>query len=245
MGSGGRGTEGRSAVVREVTEEFAEAAEACVDEESDIGDGEAGGVCDFAVAEVVLEFEPEAFRLIAGEFLEELENGGGVVVGGGGFSGLEGFRGDAGEVLRVRADEAAVAAEPVDGAVAADGEEPCFEARAVESGGICVGAEAEKGILNDIACGVVVAGDAGGVAGEGGAELVDGPEDEFPWDGLGRLGRVHVGRGRPLGRGNVGLGRFPGKKILAGRVGRAVAWRHWMRRAADLRRGGASLRVEP
>jgi hypothetical protein len=58
------------------------------------------------------------------------------------------------------------------------------------------------------------------------------------------LGRVHVGRGRPLGRGNVGLGRFPGKKILPGWSG-VRWWRHWMRRAADLRRGGASLRVEP
>ncbi len=56
MGSVGRGTEGWSAVVRGMAEEFAEAPQAGVDEEADIGDREARGVCDFAVAEVVLEF---------------------------------------------------------------------------------------------------------------------------------------------------------------------------------------------
>lgn len=191
MGSGRCGTEGRSALVREAAEEFTEAAQASMDEKSDIGDREAGGGGDFAVAEVVLEFEPEAFRLIAGEFLEELKDGGGVVVGGGGFSGLGGFCGDTGEVIRVGADESAVAAEPVDGAMAADGEEPGLQARAVQCGGIWVDAEAEEGILDDIAGRFVVACDAGGVAGECGAELVDGPEHEFPGNGLGRLGRIH------------------------------------------------------
>lgn len=208
MGSVGRGAEGRLAVVRKVAEAFAEAAKACVDEESDIGDREAGGGGDFAVAEIVLEFEPEAFRLIGGKFLEELENGVGFVVGGGGFGWLGGFCGDAREIVRVCADESAVLAEPVDGAVAADGEEPCFEAWAVECGGICVGAEAEEGILNDIAGGVVVAGDAGGVAGESGAELVDGPEHEFPWDGLGRLERVHGEEEGRLVEGTWGWGGF-------------------------------------
>lgn len=234
MGSVGRGTEGWFAVIRGMAEEFAEAPQASVDEEADIGDREARGGCDFAVAEVVLEFEPEAFRLIAGEFLEELENGGGVVVSGGGFSGLWSVRGDAGEVVRVRADESAVAAEPVDGAVAADGEEPCFEAWAVQCGGICVGAEAEEGILNDIAGGVVVVGDAGGVAGEGGAELVDCPEHEFPWDSLGRLGGVHEEKEDRSVAGTWGWGGF-----LERRFWRAVRgwrwWWHWMRRAADLR----------
>ncbi len=114
-----------------------------------------------------------------------------------------------------------MAAEPVDGAVAADGEEPCLEAWAVECGGIGVGAEAEEGILNDIAGGFVVVGDAGGVAGEGWAELVDGPEHEFPRDGLGRLGGVHEEE-EDRSVGERGAGEVSWKEDSGGPSGVAV-----------------------
>jgi hypothetical protein len=68
-------------VERRFFQEGAEFFQADVKEEADVGDGEAGDVGDFFVAEVVLEFEADDFALVGGEGVEESEQGVGGVAG--------------------------------------------------------------------------------------------------------------------------------------------------------------------
>ena len=207
-------------------EQLAETFEAGVDEEADVGDGEAGGGGDFLVGEVVLEFEAEALGLVGGEPLKVAEDIGGVVAGGDGVGGFRGGGGELGEGIGVETDDAVAAAEPVEGAVAADRVEPWFEAWAVEAGWVFVDPEFEERVLDDVASGVVVVGDAGGVADERPFELGQGALHEFGAELAGIGDGVH-GSGTRWGgvrrwRVDDWAGGNPGENRGAGRIRRVL-----------------------
>lgn len=105
--------------------------------------------------------------------------------------------------------DAVFLAEDVEGAVAADGEEPGFEA--VADFGDVLLAEADEGVLDDVAGAVEVVEDGGGVAEKGRFEFDHGLFDElFPgvWHGVGRgVGAAVRGRN---GRGSRIFGEISG-----------------------------------
>lgn len=105
--------------------------------------------------------------------------------------------------------DAVFLAEDVEGAVAADGEEPGFEA--VADFGDVLLAEADEGVLDDVAGAVEVVEDGGGVAEQGRFEFDHGLFDElFPgvWHGAVRgFGATVPGRN---GRGRGIFGEISG-----------------------------------
>lgn len=145
-----------------------------VHDETDVSNAETGDVRDLLVGAVVHEFEANDLALVGAQLFDQFPYSCVQFVGISTFGGVE-FEGRRGiDGVFVAPVHAVVLAEDIEGAVAANGEEPGFEAVA-DFGGVGE-VKFEEGILDDIARFFDIPGeDAGGVGDEGGFILVEGP----------------------------------------------------------------------
>ena len=130
--------------------ELAQALDGGVQEKADIGNGEAGDATDFFITEAVLKFEADDLALIVRELLQGAPDVLEHFIAAGVFARVGVPVIEPVEVLVVVGEaDAVLAAQDIEGAVAADGVEPSLEvfANAVGVGEV----KLEEGVLHHIA----------------------------------------------------------------------------------------------